>query len=64
MTLAELIIEAKKAGRNFTTAWIPLKLDGHDVEIGFDPKGSYDEGYVINIRIRKIQGLGSVLKAD
>lgn len=64
MTLAELIIEAKKVERNFTSAWIPLKLDGHDVEIGFEPKGSYDEGYVINLRIRKIPGLSSVLKAD
>lgn len=64
MTLAELIIEANQVQRKFTTAWIPLKLDGHDVEIGFEPKGSYDEGYVINMRIRKIQGLESVLKAD
>lgn len=64
MTLAELIIEANKVQRNFTTAWIPLKLDGHDVKIEFEPKGSYDEGYVINMRIRKIQGLGSVLKVD
>lgn len=64
MTLAELITEAKKVQRIFTSAWIPLKLDGHDVKIEFEPKGSYDEGYVINIRIRKIQGLGSVLKAD
>lgn len=64
MTLAELITEATKVQREFTTAWIPLKLDGHDVEIGFEPKGSYDEGYVINMRIRIIQGLGSVLKDD
>ena len=64
MTLAELIIEANKVQRNFSTAWIPLKLDGHDVEIKFEPKGSYDEGYVINMRIRKIRGLSSVLKAD
>ena len=64
MTLAELITEANKVQRSFTTAWIPLKLDGHDVEIGFEPKGSYDKGYVINMRIRKIRGLESVLKAD
>ena len=64
MTLAELITEANKMQRKFTTAWIPLKLDGHDVEIEFEPKGSYDDGYVINMRIRKIQGLGNVLEAD
>ena len=64
MTLAELIIEATKVQRKFTTAWIPLKLDGHDVEIGFEPKGSYDEGYVINMRIRKIRELGNILKDD
>jgi len=51
MTLAELIQKADLCQRQFNTAHIPLKFEGRDVDISFDPAGSNDTGWVINIRI-------------
>jgi len=53
MVLAELIQKAEYTGKRFSTAWIPLKLDGKDVEIDFEPYGSNQDGWVINLRITK-----------
>ena len=52
MTLAELIQKADEAQRSFTTAWIPLKYEGHDVDIDFDIAGDNEHGFVINMRIK------------
>ena len=51
MTLAELIQKADECQRQFNTAHIPLKFEGHDVNISFNPAGSNETGWVINIRI-------------
>ena len=53
MTLAELIMKAEQVSRMFNTSWIPLKLNGKDVEIDFDPYGSNQDGWVINLKIVK-----------
>ena len=51
MTLAELMQKADECQMQFSTAWIPLKLEGRDVTISFHPEGSNDTGWVINILI-------------
>ena len=53
MTLAELIIKAKECNNMFSTAWVPLKLDGQDVDISFEPEGSNYTGWVVNIKVEK-----------
>ena len=53
MTLAELMEAARRVGYPFTTAWIPLKLDGKDVEITFKPEQSEDSNWIINLKIEK-----------
>ena len=53
MTLAELIKHAISVGNQFSTSWIPLKLDGEDVDITFTPEGSNDTEWVINLKIEK-----------
>ena len=53
MTLAELITKAELCGRRFSTAYIPLKFDGQDVEISLEPIHSYPDGWIINLKIEK-----------
>lgn len=54
MTLAQLINEAMHCGRKFSSSWIPLKLDGQEVEISFTPKRTKDSiGWEINLNIEK-----------
>ena len=53
MTLADLMYKARQCGDNFNTAWIPLKLNGQDVDISFEPEGSNDTGWIINIKVEK-----------
>ena len=52
MTLAELIKKASIIQAQLTTASIPLKYEGHDVDIDFDIAGNYEKGYVINVIIK------------
>ena len=52
MTLAELIKKASIIQAQLTTASIPLKLDGEEVEIDFDIAGDYEKGYVVNMIIK------------
>ena len=53
MTLAELIQDAQRVGDLFTSAWIPLKLDGQDADISFEPEGNNENGWVVNLKIEK-----------
>ena len=53
MTLLELIQNAKEVGNMFNTWDIPLKYNNEDMEIMFDPAGSNDEGWIINMEIKK-----------
>lgn len=52
MTLTELIMKAEQVGRRFNSSWIPLKLNGKDVEIDLEPNHN-DSDWVVNIRIVK-----------
>jgi len=54
MTLAELMQKADACQMKFSTAYIPLKLEGRDVEISFVPEGSNEKGWVINILIESL----------
>lgn len=53
MTLAELISKAKEVDNMFSSSNIPLKLNGKDVDIRFDPIGSNDTEYVINVKMEQ-----------
>lgn len=52
MTLAKLIAKATKMAKRFTSAEIPLKLNGIDVDIEFEDIEDKDNGYVINVSIK------------
>ena len=52
MTLAELIHKANLTQSQLSTASIPLKLEGKDVDIDFDIAGDSEHGYVINMIVK------------
>ena len=53
MTLAELIQRAGDINKQVSTAWIPLKLDGQNVNITFKLDVDKTWNYVINLKIEK-----------
>jgi len=54
MTLLQLIHKAKEVGNMFNTWDIPVKLNGKDItDMTFEPVGSNDEGWVINMEIKE-----------
>ena len=50
MTLAELIAKAQAVNSQISTAWIPLKSDGRDIDIDLSLIED-KEGYAVNVRI-------------
>lgn len=52
MTLAELIYKADCIQAQLSTAGIPLKMDGKDVDVDFDIAGDSEHGYVINMIVK------------
>lgn len=53
MTLAALMYEAKNLSMQFSSAAIPIKYEGEDVEIMLVPAEDEKEGYIINLYIEK-----------
>lgn len=51
MTLADLIKKATLVNVAFSTAEIPLKYKGRDVDVDFIPVGSTEKGYEINMEV-------------
>lgn len=54
MTLQQLIHNARATANMFNTWDIPVKFNGKDIiDITFEPVGSNDEGYIINMEIKE-----------
>lgn len=54
MTLAELITRAQAVNNQISTAWIPLKTDGKEVDIDLSLVEDKD-GYAVNVRITDVE---------
>ena len=54
MTLAELIAKAQAVNSQISTAWIPIKYEGQNINVRFDLAGNSDRGYVVNMIIEKL----------
>lgn len=52
MTLGDLIYKADHTQAQLTSAYIPLKLEGRDVDIDFDIAGDSEHGYIINMIVK------------
>ena len=65
MTLKGLIDRAVSTGRRFTSAEIPVKLNGKDIDVEFDVIGDGDLGYEVNMVINCVKNeKGSDMKEN